>query len=445
MSFQESSLIKILSKQTPFLGIKIWITLLLFAILLSAITLVAIFLSVICFCRQKAKSKSKSFSPLFLLPSAMSCSDCRSTYASSSLDRRLLSRRLSRVEMNIPKLERFHLDESLEPCSILTNLESAARASDAWKGNRFSLRDIDLITCGFSGANVIGNGDYGVVYRGILLDATRVAVKMMLSKRFQVEKFLAQVETMGHVRHKNLVKMLGFCMEGDYGLLVNEYVDNGNLHQWLHGCREHLSPLTWSIRMNIIHGVAKGLAYLHEDIEPKIVHQNLRSQNILLDRQWNPKISDFGIVNLFSPERSHIAARLMGTSGYLSQEYARDGVMNERSDVYSFGILVMEIICGKIPSDHNHPHVYLVDWVKSMVASKKSMHVADPKLPGMPSSKELKRILLVAFRCVDPDINHRPTMGDVIKMLEPRDLLLNDELVGGGSSRRYGSGESLMR
>ncbi|XP_065859964.1 probable serine/threonine-protein kinase At1g01540 [Euphorbia lathyris] len=448
MSFQDSSLTKILSTQTPFLGIKLWITLLLFAIISSAIILLVIFLSMICFCRQKSKSKSKSFRPLLLLPNAMSCSDYRSVYAApSSLDRRFLqSRRLSEVEMNIPKLEHFHLDESLEPCRILANLESAARASDAaWKGNRFSLRDIDVVTSGFSGEHVIGNGDYGVVYRGVLLDATRVVVKMMLSKCFQVEEFLAQVETIGHVRHKNLVKLLGFCMEGDYRLLVNEYVDNGNLHQWLHGCREKFSPLTWSIRMNIIQGVAKGLAYLHEDIEPKIVHQNLKSRNILLDHKWNPKVSDFGIVKLFSPERNRVAAHLMGTSGYLSQDDALDGVLNEKTDVYSFGILVMEIISGRFPADHNQHYVYLVDWLKSMVANQKIMYVTDPKLPEMPSSKELKRILLLAFRCVDPDINNRPTMGDVIHMLEPRDLLLNDELDRRGSSRRNCSIESLIR
>ncbi|XP_015571311.2 probable serine/threonine-protein kinase At1g01540 [Ricinus communis] len=433
MSYQhQSSLNKNLSTHTSFFGIRLWIILVAFVLLFTALILIVIFISIVYLCRQK---KSKSFKPHFLLPNAISCSNnFRNSYSASSLDRRLLSQRIVEIEMNMAKLD-HHTNLSgtitTQDNNNGADLESVARyfpvVFDAWRGNRFTYHDIEVMTDGFSDENLIGNGDRGVVYRGILLDATRVAVKSLLSKSCQAEEFVDEVEVIGHVRHKNIVKLLGCCTEGGYRILVNEYVDNGNLHQWLHGWTEEVSPLTWGIRMNIIQGVAKGLAYLHEDIEPKIIHQTLKSTNILLDHQWNPKISDFGIVKLCGPGGNQMAARLMGTSGYLSQEYALTGVLNERTDVYSFGILVMEIICGRTPVDDNQPQVYLIDWLKSMVASHKIMYIADPKLPEFPSSKELKRVLLLALRCVDPDIKHRPTMRDVIHMLQPRDLLLNDE------------------
>ncbi|GAV85947.1 Pkinase_Tyr domain-containing protein [Cephalotus follicularis] len=279
------------------------------------------------------------------------------------------------------------------------------------------------MTNGFADESVIGNGDYGVVYRGVLLDNTLVAVKRLLSNSCPAKDFELEVEAIGHARQKNLVKLLGYCMEGAYRMLVYEYVSNGNLHQLLHGCLGQVRPLTWEMRVNIIQGVAKGLAYLHEDIEPKIVHRYLKSSNILMDHQWKPKISDFGLYKLVGPGWSHRTARAMVTSGYVANEHE---LTNEKSDVYSFGILIMEIISGRTPVDHSQPQVYLIDWLKSMVVSQRIAHVVDPRLREMPFSKELKRIILMALRCVDPDVEHRPKMGDVIHMLEPRDLLLND-------------------
>ncbi|KAG5247188.1 serine/threonine-protein kinase [Salix suchowensis] len=186
----------------------------------------------------------------------------------------------------------------------------------------------------------------------------------------QAEEFTARVEMIGHVRHRNL------C------------ADYGNLHQWLYGFSEQVSPLTWAIRMNIMRGIGKGLAYLHEDIEPKIIHQNLKPSHILLDHQWNPKINDFGITKLFSPQWIDVTIHSLETSG--------------------------RIICARVSADQNHPQVYLVDWLTSMI--------------------ELKRMLLL-----DRDIKHRPTMGDVIHMLEPRDLLLEDDRqnrIDGSSCRK---------
>ncbi|GFS38801.1 protein kinase superfamily protein [Actinidia rufa] len=240
-------------------------------------------------------------------------------------------------------------------------------------GRWYTLRELEAATNGLSDENVVGEGGYGIVYHGVLADNTLVAVKNLLNNRGQAEKeFKVEVEAIGRVRHKNLVRLLGYCVEGAYRMLVYEYVDNGNLDQWLHGDVGDVSPLTWDIRVNIILGTAKG---------------------------------------------------------YVAPEYACTGMLNEKSDIYSFGILIMEIITGRSPVDYSRAkgEVNLVDWLKMMVGDRRSEEVVDPKLPEMPSSKALKRVLLVALKCVDPDARKRPKMGQVIHMLEADDLPFRDE------------------
>ncbi|MBA0595995.1 hypothetical protein Gorai_012843, partial [Gossypium raimondii] len=257
------------------------------------------------------------------------------------------------------------------------------------------------------------------------------------------KEFKVEVEAIGRVRHKNLVRLLGYCAEGAHRMLVYEYVDNGNLEQWLHGDVGPCSPLTWEIRMNIVLGTAKGLAYLHEGLEPKVVHRDIKSSNILLDKQWNPKVSDFGLAKLLGSGRSYVTTRVMGTFGlvellYVAPEYASTGMLNERSDVYSFGILLMEIISGRTPVDYSRPQgeVNLVEWIKSMVSNRNAEGVLDPRLPEKPSSRALKRALLVALRCVDPNAQKRPKMGHVIHMLEADEFPFRDERKDGRENMR---------
>ncbi|GAB2269599.1 hypothetical protein Dimus_004524 [Dionaea muscipula] len=297
-------------------------------------------------------------------------------------------------------------------------------------GHWYTLRELEISTNGFAHENVIGEGGYGIVYRGVLEDNTVVAVKNLLNNRGQAEReFKVEVEAIGRVRHKNLVRLLGYCAEGAHRMLVYEYVNNGNLEQWLHGDVGPCSPLTWDIRMNVIVGTAKGLTYLHEGLEPKVVHRDIKSSNILLDKQWNPKLSDFGLAKLLGSERNYVTTRVMGTFGYVAPEYASTGMLNERSDVYSFGILLVEIISGRNPVDYSRPpgEVNLVDWLKTMVSNRDAEGVLDPKLPEKPSSRALKRALLVALRCVDPNAQKRPKMGHIVHMLEADEFPYRDD------------------
>ncbi|KAK9748390.1 hypothetical protein RND81_02G053800 [Saponaria officinalis] len=301
-------------------------------------------------------------------------------------------------------------------------------------GHWYTLRELEECTNGFADENVIGEGGYGIVYHGVFEDDSHVAVKNLLNNRGQAEKeFKVEVEAIGRVRHKNLVRLLGYCAEGAHRILVYEYVDNGNLEQWLHGDVGPTSPLTWDIRMNILVGTAKGLTYLHEGLEPKVVHRDIKSSNILLDKHWNSKVSDFGLAKLLGSELSYVTTRVMGTFGYVAPEYANTGMLNERSDVYSFGILLMEIISGRNPVDYSRPpgEVNLVDWIKQMVSSRNTEGIIDPKLAEKPPSRALKRVLLVALRCVDPNAQKRPKMGHVVHMLEAEEFPFRDDRRGG--------------
>lgn len=292
-------------------------------------------------------------------------------------------------------------------------------------GHWFTLRDLECATNQFSKENVIGEGGYGVVYRGCLVNGTEIAVKRLLNNMGQAEKeFRAEVEAIGHVRHKNLVRLLGYCVEGVHRMLVYEYVNNRNLEQWLHGAMRQHGVLSWESRMKIILGIAKALAYLHEAVEPKVVHRDIKSSNVLLDTEFNGKLSDFGLAKLLGVGESHVATRVMGTFGYVAPEYAHSGLLNEKSDVYSFGILLLEVVTGREPVDYNRPQeeVNLVEWFKMMVGSRRIDELVDPNLDPKPAARIFRRILIVALKCVDPDSGNRPKMSRVVQMVETKDV-----------------------
>lgn len=323
--------------------------------------------------------------------------------------------------------------------SLDSPVSAAPEVSHLGWGHWYTLRELEAATESFADSNVLGEGGYGIVYRGQLPDSTLIAVKNLLNNRGQAEKeFRVEVEAIGRVRHKNLVRLLGYCAEGAHRMLVYEYVDNGNLEQWLHGPLSQSNTLPWEARMRIVMGTAKGLAYLHEALEPKVVHRDIKSSNILVDAQWNAKVSDFGLAKLLGSGKSHVTTRVMGTFGYVAPEYANTGLLNERSDVYSFGVLLMEIITGRDPVDYNRAagEINLVDWLKQMVGNRRSEEVADPAMEVKPTSRALKRALLVALRCVDPDALKRPKMGHVVHMLEAEEFPFRDDRKPGSSHPR---------
>ncbi|KAK4258652.1 hypothetical protein QN277_005078 [Acacia crassicarpa] len=418
-----------LSNKTPFLGLKLY-----FVIgILLLIVLAFLLLIFLCVRRSRISTKRK----------------LRVKHSSGTIP--LVSKEIVEVkaldlEQNYELAEVKVGDEDPKKEKVERRGKKTSDESDVSSGSRsdvsvdalnigwgrwYSLRELEDATRGFAEESVIGEGGYGIVYRGVLEDGSVVAVKNLLNNKGQAEKeFKVEVEAIGKVRHKNLVGLVGYCAEGPQRMLVYEYVDNGNLEQWLHGDVGPVSPLTWDIRMKIAIGTAKGLAYLHEGLEPKVVHRDIKSSNILLDRKWNAKVSDFGLAKLLGSEKTYVTTRVMGTFGYVSPEYASTGMLNEGSDVYSFGVLFMEIITGRSPIDYSRPpaEMNLTDWFKGMVASRRGEELVDPLIEVQPSPRSLKRALLVCLRCIDLDISKRPKMGQIVHMLEADDFPFRSEL-----------------
>ncbi|XP_031250781.1 probable receptor-like serine/threonine-protein kinase At4g34500 [Pistacia vera] len=413
-SFQEK-----LSSKTPFLGLKLYV----FVVILLTCTALLSLLICLCFCfaknSRKRKMRVKHSSGLIPLVSKeiMEIKDLGRNRYSEKHEGKVGKEGEIVVAVEVGAKKIISEEEDSDDVSAKTSDVSV----DIGWGRWYTLRELEIATRGFAEENVIGEGGYGIVYRGVLQDGSVVAVKNLLNNKGQAEKeFKVEVEAIGKVRHKNLVCLIGYCAEGTQRMLVYEYINNGNLEQWLHGDVGSVSPLTWDIRMKIAIGTAKGLAYLHEGLEPKVVHRDVKSSNILLDRSWNPKVSDFGLAKLLGSEASYVTTRVMGTFGYVSPEYASTGMLNEGSDVYSFGVLLMEMITGRSPIDYSRPagEMNLVDWFKGMVASRRGEELVDPLIEVQPSARVLKKALLVCLRCIDLDAHKRPKMGQIVHMLD---------------------------
>lgn len=231
-------------------------------------------------------------------------------------------------------------------------------------GGTFAYDDLAAATDGFSDANLLGQGGFGHVYRGTVGGGHEVAIKKLRAGSGQGDReFRAEVEIISRVHHKNLVSLVGYCIYGEQRLLVYEYVPNKTLEFHLHG--NGRPTLDWPRRWKIAVGSAKGLAYLHEDCHPKIIHRDIKAANILLDYNYEPKVADFGLAKYQAAEATAVSTRVMGTFGYLAPEYAASGKVSDRSDVFSFGVMLLELVTGRKPIVTSSPFQdeTLVSWV----------------------------------------------------------------------------------
>ncbi|KEH38571.1 cysteine-rich RLK (receptor-like kinase) protein [Medicago truncatula] len=285
----------------------------------------------------------------------------------------------------------------------------------------FTLRKIKAATNNFDIAYKIGEGGFGPVYKGVLSDGTIVAVKQLSSKSKQGNReFINEIGLISALQHPCLVKLYGCCMEGDQLLLIYEYMENNSLDCALFAKENCPLKLTWSTRKKICVGIARGLAYLHEESRLKIVHRDIKATNVLLDKDLNPKISDFGLAKLKDDGHTHITTRVAGTYGYMAPEYAMHGYLTEKVDVYSFGVVALEIVSGK-HNTMNRPRdecFSLVDRVHLLKEEGNIMDLIDERL-GEDFNKEEAMIMInVALLCTRVSPMHRPTMSSVVSMLE---------------------------
>ncbi|KAJ9690791.1 hypothetical protein PVL29_013112 [Vitis rotundifolia] len=290
----------------------------------------------------------------------------------------------------------------------------------------FTLRQIKAATNNFDAANKIGEGGFGSVYKGTLLDGTIIAVKQLSSKSNQGNReFVNEIGMISGLQHPNLVRLYGCCIEGNQLLLVYEYMENNCLARALFGQEEIQLKLDWPTRQRICIGIAKGLAFLHEESTLKIVHRDIKATNVLLDRDLNPKISDFGLAKLDEEGNTHISTRIAGTIGYMAPEYALWGYLTYKADVYSFGVVALEIVAGKnnVKYKPNEDYVCLLDWAFVLQQKGNLMELVDPKLGADLNKEEAKRMIKVALLCTNPSPALRPTMSAVVSMLKGQSVV----------------------
>ncbi|KAL5740805.1 hypothetical protein ACOSP7_029685 [Xanthoceras sorbifolium] len=317
-----------------------------------------------------------------------------------------------------------------------TSTESMGRPSYPSTSQRpsdlreFTFAELKSATKNFSRSGMIGEGGFGSVYKGSIKDLEdpsrkiEIAVKQLGKRGMQGHKeWVTEVNFLGVVEHPNLVKLVGYCAEDDergiQRLLVYEYMPNGSVDQHLSARSE--TTLPWTMRLKIAQDAARGLAYLHEEMEFQIIMRDFKASNILLDENWNAKLSDFGMARLGPAEGfTHVSTAVVGTMGYAAPEYVQTGRLAARSDVWSYGVFLYELITGRRPLDRNRPRSEqkLLEWVKPYLSDpKKFRHILDPRLEGKYPLKSVHKLATIANRCLSRNPKSRPKMSEVLVMV----------------------------
>ncbi|KAG2713747.1 hypothetical protein I3760_04G189900 [Carya illinoinensis] len=321
--------------------------------------------------------------------------------------------------------------------SLMSNM-----ATRVLSAKTFSLAELEKATDKFSSKRVLGEGGFGRVYLGIMEDGVEVAVKMLTRDNQNGDReFIAEVEMLSRLHHRNLVKLIGICIEGPMRCLVYELVRNGSVESHLHGVDKEKGPLDWDARLKIALGAARGLAYLHEDSNPRVIHRDFKASNVLLEDDFTPKVSDFGLAREATEGSHHISTRVMGTFGYVAPEYAMTGHLLVKSDVYSYGVVLLELLTGRKPVDMSQPpgQENLVTWARPLLTTREGLEqLVDPSLAGSYDFDDMAKVAAIASMCVHPEVTNRPFMGEVVQALK---LIYNDtgETCGDACSQKESS------
>nr|GEU72545.1 G-type lectin S-receptor-like serine/threonine-protein kinase SD2-5 [Tanacetum cinerariifolium] len=283
---------------------------------------------------------------------------------------------------------------------------------------RFTYTDLQKATDNFS--KILGRGGFGSVYEGVLKDGTQLAVKQLEGIGQGKKEFRAEVSIIGGIHHHHLVRLKGFCAEGAHRLLVYEYMANGSLDRWIFKKNKTEFLLDWDTRYNIAVGTAKGLAYLHEDCDVKIVHCDIKPENVLLDANFRAKVSDFGLAKLMTREQSHVFTTMRGTRGYLAPEWITSYAISEKSDVYSYGMVLLEIIGGRKNYDSSmiSEKSHFPSYAFKMMEEGNLEEIFDQQMKIDEKDERVRVAIQVALWCIQDDMNLRPPMTKVVQMLE---------------------------
>ncbi|MBA0828954.1 hypothetical protein Goarm_013579, partial [Gossypium armourianum] len=289
---------------------------------------------------------------------------------------------------------------------------------------RFSLRELQVATDNFSNKNILGRGGFGKVYKGRLADGSLVAVKRLKEERTQGGElqFQTEVEMISMAVHRNLLRLRGFCMTPTERLLVYPFMVNGSVASCLRERSEFQPALDWAIRKRIALGAARGLAYLHDHCDPKIIHRDVKAANILLDEEFEAVVGDFGLAKLMDYKDTHVTTAVRGTIGHIAPEYLSTGKSSEKTDVFGYGVMLLELITGQRAFDlarlANDDDVMLLDWVKGLLKERKLETLVDSDLNGNYIDEEVEQLIQVALLCTQGTPMERPKMSEVVRMLE---------------------------
>ncbi|KAH8942084.1 hypothetical protein BDL97_14G079700 [Sphagnum fallax] len=290
---------------------------------------------------------------------------------------------------------------------------------------KFSIRQMQIATNNFSSKNVIGSGGFGKVYLGSLVDGTKVAVKRLKEEKTPggEASFQTEVEIISMALHRNLLRLLGFCITPTERILVYPFMPNGSVADRLHENNYDAPPaLDWPKRKHIALGAARGLSYLHEHCDPKIIHRDVKAANVLLDAEFEAVVGDFGLAKILDYKNTHVTTLVRGTAGHIAPEYLSTGKSSEKTDVFGYGIMLLELITGERAFDFsrlaNDDDVMLLDWVKRLQHEKKLEQLVDAKLQKHYNRQEVEELIQVALLCTQMSPTDRPRMADVVRMLE---------------------------
>ncbi|KAG8643232.1 putative receptor-like protein kinase At1g72540 [Manihot esculenta] len=336
---------------------------------------------------------------------------------------------------NLTTSQRLSLSDLSNPGSSLSFSDFS---SSIFNLHVFTLKELQMVTHQFSKSNYLGEGGFGIVYKGFVTDKLRpglkaqpVAVKVLDLDGSQGHKeWLAEVIFLGQLKHPHLVNLIGYCCEDEHRLLVYEFMERGNLETQLF--KRYSAALPWLTRLKIAAGAAKGIAFLHGEEKP-VIYRDLKASNVLLGSDYNAKLSDFGLAT-DGPQGddTHITTRVMGTEGYAAPEYIMTGHLTAMSDVFSFGVVLLELLTGKRSVDKNRPskEQNLVKWARPLLKDPNKLdQIMDPRLEGQYSTEGARKAAALAYQCLSHHCKSRPTMSTVVKTLESL-LELNDITIG---------------
>ncbi|KAK8651733.1 hypothetical protein V6N13_141319 [Hibiscus sabdariffa] len=304
-----------------------------------------------------------------------------------------------------------------------TRVENNLKAEILAGPREFSYKELYAATRGFHSSRIIGRGAFGNVYKAAFASSGSVsAVKRSRHSSEGKTEFLAELSIIAGLRHKNLVQLQGWCAEKGELLLVYEFMPNGSLDTVLHQEPGNGILLTWSHRQNIAVGLASVLAYLHQECEQQVIHRDIKTSNIMLDGNFNPRLGDFGLARLMDHDKSPVSTLTAGTMGYLAPEYLQYGKATEKTDVFSYGVVILEVACGRRPIEreggiNSQKMVNLVDWVWALFGEGRIIEAADKRLNGDFKEEEMRKLLLVGLSCAHPDSAVRPSIRRVLQIL----------------------------